>query len=201
MKGVRIMKIKDSKLLTLIAIKDENAFDAFYNRYIRMIYKYVYKELGDQDQTDDLIQDFWARLWTDPSFLRCDQSGSVRGYMLQYLKFRILDLYRKTLSGLMNETNFDLMEEVLESYECITAEMSEKELHNIIHDALKDLPPVTRKAFWMRINNWSVKETARTLSVSPKTVYNKYSKSLNVVRNYIRDNYPELAEMNQTRLR
>ena len=71
------MKAKDSKLLTLITIKDEKAFNVFYNRYIKLIYKFVYHELGDQDQTDDLIQDFWVKVWEDPSFLKCDTTGSV----------------------------------------------------------------------------------------------------------------------------
>ena len=199
--GDHEMKMKDSKLLTLIAIKDENAFDVFYDRYIKMIYKYVYKELGNQEQTDDLIQDFWAKLWDEPSFLKCDNTGSVRAYMLQYLKFRILDLYRKTLSSLLHDSTPEKMEQELEAYETITADLSEKELLDIIHDALEHQPSVTRNAFWMRINNWSVKETARSLSVSQKTVYNRYSESLAVVRKYIRDNYPEFAELSQSRSR
>ena len=51
----------------------------------------------------------------------------------------------------------------------------------------------------MRINNWSVEETAHTLSVSTKTIYNKYSESLTVVREHIRDHYPEFADIRKVR--
>lgn len=191
------MKAKDSKLLTLIAIKDENAFDAFYDRYIKMMYKFVYHELGDQAQSDDLIQDFWVKVWENPSFLKCDATGSVRGYMLQYLRYRILDLYRNTLGSLLHASTPEKMEQELETYNNIMADLSEKELLAILHEALEQQPRIVRNAFWMRINNWSVKETASTLAVSPKTVYNKYSESLAVVRHYIRDHYPEFAELNE----
>lgn len=193
------MKPKDSKLLILIAIKDEKAFDVFYYRYIKMIYKYVYSELGDQEQTDDLIQDFWARVWEDPSFLKCNESGSVRSYMLQHLKFRILDLYRKTLSRLIEETDPIELENEMYEYNNIISQLSEQELLAIIQEALEDEPMLVRNAFLMRINNWSVKEIAKTLSVNPKTIYNNYATSLGIVRKHIQDYYPEFAKLKESR--
>ena len=193
------MKPKDSKLLILIAIKDEKAFDVFYYRYIKMIYKYVYSELGDQEQTDDLIQDFWARVWEDPSFLKCNESGSVRSYMLQHLKFRILDLYRKTLTRLIEETDPIELENEMYEYNNIISQLSEQELLAIIQEALEDEPMLVRNAFLMRINNWSVKEIAKTLSVNPKTIYNNYATSLAIVRKHIQDYYPEFGKLKESR--
>lgn len=194
------MKMNDSGLLLLISKKDAKAFDAFYNRYIKLIYKFVYRELYDEMHTDDLIQDFWIRVWEDPSFLRCNEKGSVESYMLQYLKFRILDLYRKTAKNLIRVCNIDIAEYELSEYRSITEELIEKELLMIIHEALENQPQIIRNTFWMRINNWSVEETARTLSVSSKTVYNKYSESLTVVRTHIRNRYPEFATFRPLRM-
>lgn len=179
----------------MIANKDSKAFDTFYRRYIRMIYKFVYSELNDQELTDDLIQEFWLRVWEDPSFLKCNGAGSVQSYMLQYLKFRILDLYRKTLKGLLHDLSPEKIEQEQDEYNNIVAELDEKELLDVIREALNRQPQVVRNTFWMRINNWSVKETANTLSISPKTVYNKYSESLALVRTHIIDHYPEFAGM------
>ena len=191
------MKCKDSKLLILIANQDENAFDVFYYRYIKLIYKYVYNELENQEQTDDLIQDFWARVWEDPTFLKCNESGSVRSYMLQHLKFRILDLYRKTLSQLLKETRSEEVENEMYEYNTIISQLSEQELSAVIREALEDQPMLVRNAFWMRINNWSVKEIAKTLSINPKTIYNNYTKSLTIVRRHIQNNYPEFAKLKE----
>lgn len=191
------MKCKDSKLLILIANQDENAFDVFYYRYIKLIYKYVYSELENQEQTDDLIQDFWARVWEDPKFLKCNESGSVRSYMLQHLKFRILDLYRKTLSQLLKETRSEEVENEMYEYNTIISQLSEQELSAVIREALEDQPMLVRNAFWMRINNWSVKEIAKTLSINPKTIYNNYTKSLTIVRRHIQNNYPEFAKLKE----
>jgi len=195
------MKIKDSKLLFLISNKDGAAFETLYNRYIRLIYSYVYRELNDERVADDLIQDFWLRVWEDPSFLKCNESGSVKVYMLQHLKFRILDLYRKTMTHLVMELNPEIAEQEQAAYNHITEMMNESELLAAIQEALEHQPPLVRNTFWMRINNWSVEETARTLSVSQKTIYNKYSESLSVVRAHLRDHYPEFAEISSPRIR
>ena len=101
------MKKKDSQLLVLISNKDIKSFNAFYHRYSNVIYSFVYRHLNDEVSSDDLVQDFWVKVWEDPSFLKCNESGSVKIYMLQHLKFRILDIYRKTLSQLVRECKIE----------------------------------------------------------------------------------------------
>ena len=186
------MKNTDYSLLKLISEKDREAFVLFYDRYIKLIYKFVYEALKDQERTDDLIQEFWMKVWEDPSFLKCNEQGSVQSYMLQNLRFRVMDVYRETLKNMIS---IDQLEDTLE-FDCreITAEMDERELLEAIREALNKQPYVVRKTFWLRINDWSVEETAKVLSLSKKTVYNKYSESLSIVRSHLKNNHPEMIE-------
>lgn len=190
------MKKKDSQLLVLISNKDVKSFNAFYHRYSNVIYSFVYRHINDEVSSDDLVQDFWAKVWEDPSFLKCNQSGSVKKYMLQHLKFRVLDIYRKTLSQLVRECNIENAENEM-FYNSVLDQHSETELINIIHEALDDQPQIVKKVFWLRINNWSVEESAQELSVSSKTIYNRYSESLSVVRDKLAKHYPEFSEIYQ----
>lgn len=187
-----MVKKTDYSLLRLISEKDRKAFTLFYDRYIKLIYKFVYQALNDPERTDDLIQEFWMKVWEDPSFLRCNEQGSVQSYMLQNLRFRVLDVYRETLKNMIS---IDQLEESMEiDYHDVTEELDEKELLSVIREALDKQPYVVRKTFWLRINDWSVDETAKVLSVSKKTVYNKYSESLSIVRSHLKNNHPELIE-------
>ena len=87
-------------------------------------------------------------MWEDPSFLKCNESGSVKIYMLQHLKFRILDIYRKTLSQLVRECKIENADnEVV--YNGILDEHNERELINIIHEALDTQPQIVKKVFWL----------------------------------------------------
>jgi RNA polymerase sigma-70 factor (ECF subfamily) len=187
-----MLKKTDNSLLKLISEKDRKAFSLFYDRYIRLIYKFVYQSFNDHNQTGDLIQEFWMKVWENPSFLRCNEQGSVQSYMLQYLRFRVLDVYRETLKNMIS---IDQLEESIEiDYHGVTEELDEKELLSVIREALNEQPYIVRKIFWLRINDWSVDETAQELFVSKKTVYNKYSESLSIVRSHLKNNHPELIE-------
>ncbi|RNC65332.1 sigma-70 family RNA polymerase sigma factor [Proteiniphilum sp. X52] len=187
-----MIKKSDYFLLGLISEKDRKAFALLYDRYIKLVYKFVYQALNDQERTDDLIQEFWMKVWEDPSFLKCNEQGSVQSYMLRYLRFRVLDVYRETLKDMVS---IDQLEETMAfNYQDITAALDEKELLLVIREALDKQPYVVRKTFWLRINDWSVEETAKVLSVSKKTVYNKYSESLSIVRSHLKNNHPELIE-------
>ncbi|SCD20412.1 RNA polymerase sigma factor [Proteiniphilum saccharofermentans] len=187
-----MIKKTDYFLLGLISEKDRKAFALLYDRYIKLIYKFVYQALNDQERTDDLIQEFWIKVWEDPSFLKCNEQGSVQSYMLRNLRFRVLDVYRETLKNMIS---IDQLEETMEfNYQDITAGLDERELLLVIREALDKQPYVVRKTFWLRINDWSVEETAKVLSVSKKTVYNKYSESLSIVRSHLKNNHPELIE-------
>lgn len=187
-----MMRNTDYSLLKLISEKNRKAFTLFYDRYIKLIYKFVYEALKDQERTDDLIQEFWLKVWEDPSFLKCNKQGSVQSYMLQNIRFKVMDVYRETLKNMIS---IDQLEETVEfDYHGITAAMDEKELLSAIREALDRQPYIVRKTFWLRINDWSVEETAEVLAVSKKTVYNKYSESLSIVRSHLKNNHPEIIE-------
>lgn len=187
------MKRKDSELLARIGRKDRKAFDAFYDRYIRLIYCFVFRELHDEQLVDDLIQDFWMKVWEDPQFLRCREDGSVKVFMLQYFRFRIFDLYRKTMNSQKLISQQEELEGMADIFTTITEKSEVDELVRIIHEALAKQSSLVRNVFWLRVNDWSVEETAKSLSVSSKTVYNRYSESLVVIRQHICQHYPEFA--------
>lgn len=190
--GGHMIKKTDYSLLRLISEKNRKAFVLFYDRYIKLIYKFVYQALNDQYRTDDLIQEFWMKVWEDPSFLKCNEQGSAQSYMLQNLRFRVLDVYRETWKNMIS---IDQLGEDMElNYRDITEGLDEKELLSVIREALDTQPYAVRKTFWLRINDWSVEETAKILSLSKKTVYNKYSESLSIVRSHLKNNHPELIE-------
>lgn len=187
-----MIKKTDYILLELIAKKNRKAFASLYNRYIKLIYKFVYQALNDQERTDDLIQEFWLKVWEDPSFLKCNQRESVQSYMLKNIRFRILDIYRETWKNMLS---IDQIEESLQiSYSTMTEGMNESDLFHAIREALDTQPHLVRKVFWLRIHDWSVEEAANALSVSKKTVYNNYSQSLSIVRKHLKNNYPDLVE-------
>lgn len=188
------MKQTDEELLAAVAQKDEEAFVTFYDRYGRLAYKFVYNITQDQDMANDILQDFWLKLWENPSILNYKGYPSVKSYMQGYLRFRIYDAYRISLNDTMPLEEYIMqLEDSENSY--VLEDMDEKLLVDIINEAFVNQSETMRKVFWMRINDYSVKETAKALSLSRQSLYNRYHESLNLVREHLLKNYPEIVPL------
>ncbi len=137
----------------------------------------------------EIVQNFWAAFWENPRILRPNKKGYVKVFLLQYLRFRIYDMYRiadpETIS--IDET------EVL-SGTTVYDNIEKEELKEIIRDALKESSPLTKDSFWMRVESMPAKEVASELGVTTQTVYNKFSQSLSTIRKYIKAYYPEIIK-------
>lgn len=128
--------MEDIELLDAILKKEKRSFDSFYQRYALMIQAQVYSRIHDQHIVEDIVQDFWVRLWEDPSWLKCNNKGSAKDYITNYFKYRILDFYRKTLQGTISIEEFEIICKEDTSYSHILEELEVKELFTIIEEVL-----------------------------------------------------------------
>jgi RNA polymerase sigma factor (sigma-70 family) len=185
------MKTLDKKLLEAIAYKDENAFNEFYKRYAALLYKWAFTRIGNAELSNDVTQDFWFNLWTNPQTMKTNNEGSAKNFLLHFFTFRILDYLRahqkREKSLAYNE--HDNLSSTL-SYSHILEEIHEKEIYNIINEILDNLPELTRKIFVCRWNdNYTIKETALYLNIDEKSVYNRTFIALKTIRSKIKSVY------------
>lgn len=182
------MQTSDEILLCAIAKKDERAFSQFYERYSRIVLCFVLSKVHNKDAAKEIAQNFWLAFWENPHILRANKNGDVKVFLLQYLRFRIYDMYRIAVPETIQAENMHLVSST-NSDENIEKE----ELLQIVHDALDSSTLLDKNAFWMRMENIPAKETAKELGTSTQTVHNKFSRSLATVRRYIKKHYPEIV--------
>ncbi|HBG42814.1 MAG TPA: hypothetical protein DDZ96_01600 [Porphyromonadaceae bacterium] len=184
--------VLDSDLLDGISAKDSYAFKEFYIRYASFLFDFVMKKVKSETIAEDITQEFWLNVWEKPSFIHCNGSGSAKSFIVQQLRFRIVDNYRRTLTSPVLWDDMAKAED-MEWYSHVSEDLDVKEAIAIVREALASLPESTRRTFWMRLNNCSPEEIAQTLSITVPTTYNKFSQSLVIVRDHIRNKYPEFA--------
>lgn len=181
------MQASDEILLKAIENKDEQAFTQFYERYNRVILCFVLSKVHSKEIAKDIIQNFWLAFWENSGILRANKDGCVKVFMLQYLRFRIYDVYRIAVPKTIPIEYTDI-----ESIDLADTNLEKEELLQIVHDALKNSSSLTRNAFWMRMENIPTKEVANKLNTTPQTVHNAFSKSLSTIRERLRKHYPEI---------
>lgn len=183
----------DRDLLERISLKEKEAYIALYEKYHKLIYGFVLKTIKDQKTAEDIVQDFWLRVWEDVSFLKCDEAGSVRAYALQHLRFRVSDKFRQNLSKEV-EIDIEEAENLLGCYEHVSEGLECQELYEKVNEALRRKSISTRSVFWMRVNNIPIEEVAHKLKITKRTVYNRYNECMNTVRSFLRSDAPEFLE-------
>jgi|AGTN01.3.fsa_nt_gi RNA polymerase sigma factor, sigma-70 family len=183
------MHVTDEILLKAIENKDEKAFSRFYKRYSHTILCFVLSKVHNVETAKEVVQNFWLTFWENPGILRANKEGCVKVFLLQYLCFRILDIYRIAIP----ET---IRVEETEATSTITADgnIEKEELINIVNDALQDSSMLTKKTFWKRIEKIPAKEVAEELNITTQTVHNNFSKSLETIKKYVKTNYPEIIK-------
>lgn len=174
--------MSDNDLLERIKQEDVQAFNILYSRYWDTFYAYLMMRLSDREVVQEVLQDLWIKIWKQPDFVKTNENGMAKGFLLKFLYFRVLDIYRKT----SKIDTADIPEDQIIAYNSILEKFNENELLEIIKKAIHELPKATARIAELRLlENYSVEETALALSISKKTVRNKYSEALKSIRKNI----------------
>lgn len=178
----------DKDLLEAIALKDESAFNTFYDRYERLLYEWAYRRTGDIDLTNEITQNFWISVWSKPLLIKTDAEGMARKFLLHHYTYRMLDYLKSAHlkpAGGENRLDMDEVEAKL-PYSHIEEEFDFKEINAVINDILQMLPQIDREVvalIWHE--ELSVKEVAIQLNIDERTVGYKSKRGLSFLKKNI----------------
>lgn len=84
----------DLELIQLMRRADMQAFDAFYDRYVNLVYSIAFSILGDSPLAEDVTQDVFLQIWKnldtyDPA------KAKVSTWMSRIARNRAIDVLRK----------------------------------------------------------------------------------------------------------
>lgn len=197
MKGKR-MRMSDNHLLDAIAARSQKAFNDFYEKYASLLYQWAYNRTKNIEVTNEITQIFWENIWLNPAVIKTDETDSAKNFLLRYFTFRILDYFKSNDSKFYSEVYASdyLSDEANQlSYTHILEELEIKDIHRLLDTILSELPEISRQIFEMRWKmGYSVRETAEKLQIDEKSVYNRYSWVLSIVRSRVASLYLKHGE-------
>ena len=176
-------------LIEGIQNRDKEIFDFVFNYYYSGLCAFSMKYLADHEAAEDLVQDFFVRLWVEGPKLKI--TTSLKAYLFTAVKNRcydvikhhnVLNKYRATL--LSHENNYDDSTELM---------IAEAELRSVIQNCLEKLTPRCREIFELsRIQGVSNKDIAEKLGLSKRTVELQISNAIKILRNELADYLPAI---------
>jgi len=176
-------RLADEELMPLIAAKDPEAFEVFYDRHGGVAYSLAYRIAGERAAAEDVTQEAFISLWR--SGARFDPTrGSVRSWMLSIVRNRAID-HLRSRAGKAPKLAFD-DDAILEqrpSGELTEDEALRRETASEVRSALGELPGEQSKVIELAyFGGFSHSEIARMLGVPLGTVKGRMRLGLEKIR-------------------
>ncbi|MDF7815063.1 RNA polymerase sigma-70 factor [Hymenobacter sp. YC55] len=173
----------DAALLEALALDNRGAFAEVYERYWYRVFALAYRKLKSRETAEELVQDLFATLWHK----RAQQTiTQLDHYLLVAINHRVLGYIRanRVRTHYADYCRNLLVETTHETEEALAA----TDLSAAFQRGVALLPEKSREVFQLsRLEHKSVEEIATRLDVTPKAVEYHLTKSLKLLRTYLRE--------------
>jgi len=167
--------------------KDKTIFDFVFSYYYSGLCAYARKWVNDPDVAEDLVQDFFVRLWTNGS--KIEITSSLKSYFFTSIKNRAVNHLRH--DKIKENFGCHIIKESAEEY--VNWEFSEPELTELIEKGMQKLPPRCREIFILsRFEGKDNGKIAEMLGISKRTVELQISNALKILRSELEDYLPSV---------
>jgi RNA polymerase sigma-70 factor (ECF subfamily) len=176
-------RLADEDLMPLLAEKDPEAFEVFYDRHGGAAFSLAYRIVGNRSVAEDVTQEAFLSIWR--SGARFDRArGSVRAWTLGIVRNRAIDALRRQ-SGKAPKLTFD-DEAVLEqrpSEDLTDEQVIERDSALKVRGALVELPDEQSKVIELAyFGGFSHSEIAEMLSMPLGTVKGRMRLGIEKIR-------------------
>ena len=181
------MELENESIGTLLAQRDEAAFEQMFKTHFKRLHAYAFTILRDEIQAEEMVQQVFFKLWERNENLSL--SGSVTAYLYRAVHNESLNYikHQKVRSNHQLNVAYSMKNEV----EHPAKKIMSGELEKKIHSALNELPEQCRTIFQMsRFEELRYREIADRLGISVKTVENQMGKALKLLRLKLLDFLP-----------
>jgi RNA polymerase sigma-70 factor (ECF subfamily) len=164
----------DNKLLLeLLSKGDKSAFTEIYNRFWKKLFTVAYNRLKEVQTAEDIVHDVFTSLWVNRNKSEIE---SLDNYLATAAKYMVLaKIKKKERERIYNSTSHQTP--VIEFP--VETTLHYKRILEIVKNEVEKLPEMCRLIFmYSRNEGMPVKQIAKELSISPKTVENQLNKAL-----------------------
>ena len=163
----------DGELVTMLRTGDRMAFEMIYRRHWPLLYNIAYKRLADKEQTEDVLQEVFARCWMKRMTL---QINNLPAYLSSAVRYEVIRYLTRTKSSVHF---FEPFESLLLEGDTPEEQLIAKDLQELVYRYADTLPTKKKQIFLLHIKKrLSTKEIAEELQISQKTVQNQLGSAL-----------------------
>lgn len=166
---------------------DKSGYEQLFRQHYAALCRYGLSIIGDADQSEDIVQQVFVKLWNKRSEM--DMSRSLKSYLFTSVRNACINYIRDTKKFQSEILDIEIYaNDVASGFTDGATNLLAGELEQRIRSAMNKLPEKSLEVFQMsRTENLKYKEIAEKLGVTVKTVEAHMSKALKMLREELKD--------------
>ncbi len=173
----------DEQLVTNYLKGDEKALEVLIKRYLKPIYSFTFRFVGNPQEAEDITQEAFVKAWRKLKKFNSGR-GNFKTWIFTIAKNTCLDWQKKKravpFSVLDNEDKGFSFTEVIKDSASLPNELLEKQDVTItLNKAIKSLSPRYRMVLFLRYNeHFTFREIGEVLEESINTVKSRHRRGI-----------------------
>ncbi|MDP3784513.1 MAG: sigma-70 family RNA polymerase sigma factor [bacterium] len=179
----------DEQLIADYLNGDEKSLELLVQNYLKPIYSFVYRYVGDGQDAEDVTQEIFIKIWRH--IKRFDQNKSFKTWIFSIAKNTAIDFLKKKkaipFSAFGNEEGEDAFTETLADPSPLPQELLEKAgMAQILTSAMDKLSPKYRMVLFLRYNDhFNFREIAESLGEPLHTIKSRHRRALIKLKEFL----------------
>jgi RNA polymerase sigma-70 factor (ECF subfamily) len=182
--------LSDIELVEKSLLSDAKAFEIIVKRYFSMIYKFVWLYLKDQDDSTDITQETFIRVWKN--LHKFDTKKSFKTWLFAIAKNASLDLIKKKKSlnfSVISEDDDELssfFHNFVEDSDSLDKNIDREIIKSGLYKVMEKISPIYKTVIFLRyVNNLKFIEIAKELNESIDTIKSRHRRGLFALKKVI----------------
>ncbi len=187
---IKMEKDQDQILISQYFEGDEKSLEILIKRYLRPIYSFVYRYIGNSQDVEDIVQDVFVRVWRN--LKKFDQERSFKTWIFSIAKNASIDFLRKKktipFSKFENEDGDNIIiKTLIDPSPSIEDCFEYKDISTVLSTAMEKLSPKYRMVLFLRYNDhFTFKEISEALGEPLNTVKSRHRRALILLRKLLK---------------
>ncbi len=176
------MSKSDQELVFSYLNGDLESLEVLIHTYLKPIYSFVYRYIGNSQDAEDITQETFVRTWRN--LRKFDQQKSFKTWIFAIAKNTAIDHLKKKkaipFSEFENEEGENMITETLADPSPLPRELLERAgMAQVLISAMEKLSPKYRMVLFLRYNDhFNFREIAESLGESLNTIKSRHRRAL-----------------------
>lgn len=184
------MTIDNERVLIKKYLKgDEKSLEVLIRRYLKPVYNFVFRYVGDTGEAEDITQQTFISIWRN--LKKFNPEKNFKTWIFSIAKNASIDFLRKKkvlpFSQLEDERGYNpVIENLADPAPLMTEILECKDVTSVLSSAMEKLSPTYRTVLFLRYNDhFTFREIAEVLGEPLNTVKSRHRRAISLLKKFL----------------